>query len=53
MTESDTMSQEPSQRICFVIMGFGEKTAYGKDHKPRTLDLDVTYEAIIKPANAR
>jgi hypothetical protein len=33
---------------CFVIMGFGKKTDYGK--KARTLDLDATYKAIIKPA---
>src|SRR5262245_2966362 len=36
---------------CFVAMGFGEKTAFylGKK-KPRVLDLDKTYENIIKPA---
>jgi hypothetical protein len=36
---------------CFVAMGFGEKTAFylGKK-KQRTLDLDKTYEHIIKPA---
>ena len=33
---------------CFVIMGFGKKTDYGE--KARTLDLDATYKAIIKPA---
>ena len=33
---------------CFVIMGFGKKTDYGE--KVRTLDLDATYAAIIKPA---
>jgi tetratricopeptide (TPR) repeat protein len=33
---------------CFVIMGFGKKTDYGE--KVRTLDLDATYKAIIKPA---
>lgn len=36
------------QKTCFVIMGFGKKTAYGK--KARTLDLDATYKHIIKPA---
>jgi tetratricopeptide (TPR) repeat protein len=38
---------------CFVAMGFGEKTAFylGKK-KPRTLDLDKTYENIIKPGAA-
>ncbi|MEN9865187.1 MAG: hypothetical protein RL748_777 [Pseudomonadota bacterium] len=36
-----------SKKICFVIMGFGKKTDY---ESGRTLDLDATYEAIIKPA---
>jgi hypothetical protein len=36
--------------VCFVVMGFGKKTAYDKEHKPRALDLDRTFEAIIKPA---
>jgi hypothetical protein len=31
-------------------MGFGKKTAYTKDDKPRVLDLDATYELIIEPA---
>src|SRR5262245_50772064 len=35
-------------KTCFVIMGFGKKTDYGE--KARTLDLDATYNAIIKPA---
>lgn len=35
--------------LCFVVMGFGKKTDYSGE-KPRTLDLDATYEAIIKPA---
>lgn len=35
-------------RVCFVIMGYGKKTDWGET--PRTLDLDATYEAIIKPA---
>lgn len=36
-----------SQKLCFVVMGFGKKT----DHESgRTLDLDATYEAIIQPA---
>lgn len=34
------------QGICFVVMGFGKKTDY---ETGRTLDLDATYEAIIKP----
>ena len=36
------------RQTCFVIMGFGKKTDYSDT--PRTLDLDATYEAIIKPA---
>ena len=35
---------------CFVVMGFGMKTAYSKDKPPRVLDLNATYEAIIQPA---
>lgn len=36
-----------AQKVCFVVMGFGKKT----DHESgRTLDLDATYDAIIKPA---
>ncbi len=36
-----------NKRVCFVVMGFGKKTDY---ESGRTLDLDATYEAIIKPA---
>jgi hypothetical protein len=36
---------------CFVAMGFGPKTAfYPGKKKPRVLDLDKTYENIIRPA---
>src|SRR4051794_24884131 len=36
---------------CFVIMGFNEKTAYyGPKKKPRVLNLDKTYENIIRPS---
>lgn len=35
------------RKVCFVIMGFGKKTDY---ESGRTLDLDATYEAIIRPA---
>lgn len=35
------------QKVCFVIMGFNKKTDF---ETGRTLDLDATYEAIIKPA---
>lgn len=33
--------------FCFVIMGFGKKTDF---ESGRTLNLDATYHAIIKPA---
>jgi tetratricopeptide (TPR) repeat protein len=36
-----------TRKVCFVVMGFGLKTDY---ETGRTLDLDATYEAIIKPA---
>lgn len=36
-----------NKRVCFVVMGFGKKTDY---ESGRTLDLDATYEAIIRPA---
>ena len=29
---------------------FGEKTAYSRDGTPRELDLDATFETIIRPA---
>jgi len=35
------------KNICFVIMGFGKKTDFSSG---RTLDLDMTYKNIIKPA---
>jgi tetratricopeptide (TPR) repeat protein len=35
--------------VCFVIMGFGKKT---DPESGRTLDLDATYDAIIKPVVA-
>jgi len=38
------------RKLCFVIMGFGKKTDY---ESGRTLDLDATYEAIIRPAVER
>lgn len=34
------------RKLCFVIMGFGEKTDYPTG---RTLNLDATYRTIIKP----
>jgi len=35
------------KKLCFVIMGFGKKTDFASG---RTLDLDMTYKNIIKPA---
>lgn len=37
------------RKFCFVIMGFGKKT---DPESGRTLDLDATYDAIIKPVVA-
>jgi len=37
------------QKICFVVMGFGEKTDF-QSTPPRVLNLDKTYEYIIEPA---
>jgi tetratricopeptide (TPR) repeat protein len=34
------------RKVCFVVMGFGKKT---DPESGRTLDLDATYDAIIKP----
>lgn len=36
-----------SEKICFVVMGFGKKTDFATG---RVLNLDATYEHIIKPA---
>ena len=36
-----------SRKLCFVVLGFGKKTDF---ESRRTLDLDTTYGAIIKPA---
>jgi tetratricopeptide (TPR) repeat protein len=35
------------KKTCFVVMGFGTKTDYTK---PKTFNLDKTYQNIIKPA---
>ncbi|HEX8115556.1 MAG TPA: TRAFs-binding domain-containing protein [Kofleriaceae bacterium] len=40
-------NQVDTQKVCFVIMGFGTKTDY---QTGRVLDLDKTYRAIIEPA---
>ena len=50
--QRDSGHQRPNmspvnQRVCLVVMGFGKKTDY---ESGRLLDLDATYEAIIKPA---
>lgn len=44
------MAKKDGRKICFVVMGFGKKPAFGKEKPMRTLDLDASYEAIIKPA---
>jgi hypothetical protein len=38
-----------AERFCLVVMGHGTMVAYSKGNKPRTLDLDNTYAAIIYP----
>lgn len=40
------MPDDP-QKVCFIVMGFGKKTDY---ESGRTLDMDATYDAIIRPA---
>jgi hypothetical protein len=42
---TDTSKEEKG--TCFVVMGFGKKTDF---ETGRTLDLDMTYHNIIKPA---
>ena len=42
----DAVKDKP-QRVCFAIMGFGRKTDF---ETGRVLDLDKTYQSIIKPA---
>ena len=41
------MTNGATQKTCFVIMGFGEKTDF---QTQRVLDLDKTYRIIIKKA---
>lgn len=38
---------EDTRKLCFVVMGFGTKTDF---ESGRSLNLDATYEWIIKPA---
>ena len=45
-----TVPSAKDQPVCFVIMGFRVKPALDRDKKVRMLDLDKTYEALIKPA---
>ncbi len=45
---SNSISTTPSaQRTCFVVMGFGKKTDF---ETGRVLDLDASYQNLIKPA---
>ena len=41
------MPEGTARGTCFVVMGFGKKTDF---ESGRTLDLDKTYNSIIKPA---
>ena len=51
MAGSRARSKSGTKKVCFVIMGFGKKTDYSNpEQPPRTLDLNATYESIIKPA---
>src|SRR6185295_7489759 len=38
---------EENKKTCFVVMGFGKKTDF---ETGRTLDLDMSYQNMIKPA---
>ena len=44
---AETLQGSKEAPLCFVVMGFGKKTDY---ESGRTLDLNATYEAIIKPS---
>lgn len=39
--------EEPAEKTCFVVMGFGKKTDF---ESGRTLDLNMSYQNMIKPA---
>src|SRR5215204_1951356 len=41
------MPDDKPKGVCFAVMGFGKKTDF---ETGRTLDLDKTYQSIIKPA---
>lgn len=40
-------AKDGDAKLCFVVMGFGRKTDY---ESGRTLDLNATYQEIIRPA---
>ncbi|MEA3208192.1 MAG: hypothetical protein QOE70_1249 [Chthoniobacter sp.] len=44
---SESAPNPPPQLTCFVVIGFGRKTDYATG---RVLDLDKTYEQLIRPA---
>jgi hypothetical protein len=47
MPEETPAAPSKPKGTCFVVMGFGKKTDF---ETGRTLDLDKTYRAVIKPA---
>jgi len=47
MAEKQTPRKSKEEMTCFVVIGFGKKTDY---YTSRTLNLDVTYHKLIKPA---
>ncbi len=47
MATSKKEQQRRTELTCFVVIGFGTKTDYATG---RTLNLDATYEKLIKPA---
>lgn len=47
MAKTKASSSSSSQMTCFVVIGFGRKTDFATG---RVLDLDKTYEQLIRPA---
>lgn len=47
MAKTQASSSSSSQMTCFVVIGFGRKTDFATG---RVLDLDKTYEKLIRPA---
>ncbi len=45
--KTKTAASNGEEKTCFVVIGFGTKTDYATG---RTLDLDLTYQKLIKPA---